>query len=56
MRTPVEAVDNIQCLQTTVRYWMWTPGVDGQSAEYCQCIDSATGIVVPEQSPACMTP
>jgi hypothetical protein len=53
---PVGLEGSASCLRTTVTYWMWTPGVENQPAEYCQCFDNATGRTIPEMSPACLMP
>jgi hypothetical protein len=53
---PAGAADTVYCLQTTVRYWMWTPGVENQPVEYCQCIDAATGGTIQELPPSCQVP
>ncbi len=53
---PDGAADSIMCLRTTVTYWMWTPGIENQPADYCQCLDTATGAVAGVTSPACPAP
>lgn len=51
---PIDATGQVSCLKTTIDYWMWAG--EGQSTEYCQCMDSATGDLVDVVPPACMTP
>lgn len=54
--SPPGVESSVICLQTNVRYWMWTPGVENQPVDYCQCIDTATGSTIPELPPACQVP
>lgn len=53
---PTGVAESVICLQTSVRYWMWTPGAENQPVDYCQCIDTASGSAIAEQSPACLMP
>ena len=56
VRSPEQSEGATSCLRTTVRYWMWTPGVENQNADYCQCTDTATGDVIGAVSPSCELP
>lgn len=51
---PPDAPETARCLRTSVRYWLWTG--EGESADYCQCLDEATGAGLPITPPACQTP
>lgn len=51
---PEGAADTVQCLQTSITYWMWAG--DGQATTYCQCTDGATGAIVDLVPPACLLP
>lgn len=51
---PAGAADTIHCSQQTVDYWMWTG--EGQSVEYCQCLDGESGQSVDIVPPACQSP
>lgn len=49
-----DAPPNTQCSKVSVSYWLWAG--EGQSAEYCQCSDGATGQSVDVVPPACLLP
>ncbi|MBP6017191.1 MAG: hypothetical protein KA586_10765 [Candidatus Promineofilum sp.] len=51
---PAGASESVQCLQTTIDYWMWYG--EGQGTSYCQCLDTLTGMVVDSTPPACLLP
>jgi hypothetical protein len=53
---PPGVAESVMCLRTSVRYWMWTEGAENLPADYCQCIDNATGSAIAERSPACPVP
>lgn len=50
---PLEAPPGVDCLRTTVDYWMWTG--EGAPVTYCQCADP-TGEIIDVVPPACPTP
>lgn len=50
---PLEAPD-ARCLRTTVDYWLWTG--ESTPADYCQCVDAATGAATAAVPPACAVP
>lgn len=51
---PGDAQDSVQCLQTSINYWMWSG--EGPAATFCQCADMATGAIVDITPPACLLP
>lgn len=51
---PADLDGPIQCLKTTIDYWMWRG--EGMPADYCQCMDATTGTVVDVVPPACLLP
>ena len=51
---PPLAAPSAACLRTTVSYWLWAG--EGQGADYCQCVDPASGAAVPDVPPACQAP
>lgn len=51
---PDDAQDSVQCLQTSINYWMWSG--EGPSATFCQCVDMAAGAIADITPPACLLP
>lgn len=51
---PLEAPPGVECLRTTVSYWMWHG--DGPAVAYCQCAETTTGTIVDATPPACLLP
>lgn len=51
---PGDAPESVQCLQTTIDYWMWNG--EGEPTSYCQCLDTTSGMIVDSVPPACLLP
>lgn len=51
---PPGSGESVQCLRTSIDYWMWNG--EGAPATYCQCTDTTTGTMVDIIPPACLLP